>query len=76
MNKKEKLLLGAACFFGGMVAGFMIAPIKRGVYCGNNNGNNNACSTYTSGEDKEDLVEQGQELTELNKQIKEVMNEI
>lgn len=39
MKKDEKILLGAACFLGGMVAGFLIAPIKKGVYCGNNNGN-------------------------------------
>ena len=38
MNKREEKLLGLACFFGGMVAGFLIAPIKRGIYCGNNNG--------------------------------------
>lgn len=40
MKDKEKLLLGAACFFGGMVAGFLIAPIKKGICCGNYNGNN------------------------------------
>ena len=42
MNLPEKhqlTALAAACFFGGMVAGFLLAPIKRGVYCGNNNGN-------------------------------------
>ena len=40
MNKKDTILLGAACFFSGMVAGFFIAPIKKGIYCGNNSGNN------------------------------------
>ena len=40
MDKNEKILLGAACFFAGAVAGFLIAPIKKGIYCGNNNGNN------------------------------------
>lgn len=39
MRNNEKILLGAACFLGGVVAGFLIAPIKKGVYCGNNNGN-------------------------------------
>ena len=40
MNNNEKLLLATACFFGGMVAGFLIAPIKKGIYCGNNSANN------------------------------------
>lgn len=39
MRKEEKILVGAACFFAGVVAGFLIAPIKKGIYCGNNNGN-------------------------------------
>ena len=34
MNKNETILLGAACFFAGAVAGFLIAPIKKGIYCG------------------------------------------
>lgn len=36
---KEKILLGCACFFAGMVLGFYSAPIKKGisVSCGNNN---------------------------------------
>lgn len=39
MKDKEKVLLGLSCFLGGVVAGFLIAPIKEGIYCGNNNGN-------------------------------------
>lgn len=39
MDKKEKVLLGAACFLGGVVLGFLISPIKGGIYCGNHNGN-------------------------------------
>ncbi|MBE6053571.1 MAG: hypothetical protein E7212_06590 [Clostridium sartagoforme] len=39
MKNKEKALLGIACFLGGVVAGFLLAPIKQGIYCGNNNGN-------------------------------------
>lgn len=35
--KKENVTIGLACFFAGMVAGFFIAPMKGGVYCGNNN---------------------------------------
>lgn len=40
MKNKEKILLGLTCFLGGVVAGFLIAPIKKGIYCGNNCGNN------------------------------------
>ena len=40
MDKNEKILLGTACFFAGAVVGFLISPIKKGIYCGNNSGNN------------------------------------
>lgn len=47
MNLKERLgkvergvLVASNCFFIGVVIGFLIAPIKKGVSCGNNNGNN------------------------------------
>ena len=38
-EKKEKILLGLACFFAGVTMGFFLAPIKKGVSvsCGNNN---------------------------------------
>ena len=39
MKNKEKVLCGLVCFLGGVVAGFLISPIKAGIYCGNNNGN-------------------------------------
>ena len=46
-NLKEKLgkvergvLVASNCLFIGMVIGFLLAPIKKGVSCGNNNGNN------------------------------------
>lgn len=39
MKNNEKVLFGAVCFLSGVVAGFLIAPIKKGIYCGNNNGN-------------------------------------
>lgn len=29
----------AMFLFLGIVVGFLIAPIKKGIYCGNNNGN-------------------------------------
>ena len=46
MKNNEKILLGVSCFLGGVVLGFLIAPIKNGIYCGNNNGN------YVSGKDE------------------------
>ena len=39
LKNKETLLLSTTCFLAGVVAGFLIAPIKKGIYCGNNNGN-------------------------------------
>lgn len=39
MKNKENVLLGLTCFFGGVVAGFLIAPIKKGLYFGNYSGN-------------------------------------
>jgi len=35
----EKKLVTASAFLLGIVIGFMFAPIKKGIYCGNNNGN-------------------------------------
>ena len=37
MTKKEGRLLALLCLFLGMVLGFLMAPIKAGVSCGNNN---------------------------------------
>ncbi len=39
MSKRENFLLAAACLSFGMVLGFALSPIKRGVTvsCGNNN---------------------------------------
>lgn len=39
MKFKEKILFASTFFLGGVVVGFLIAPIKKGIYCGNNNGN-------------------------------------
>lgn len=35
----EKILMILCCIFFGMTIGFFLAPIKRGISCGNNNGN-------------------------------------
>ena len=37
MTKKEGRLLAFLCLFLGMVLGFLMAPMKAGVSCGNNN---------------------------------------
>jgi hypothetical protein len=34
----EKKLVISTFFLSGMVIGFLFAPIKKGIYCGNNNG--------------------------------------
>lgn len=39
MREKEAKLLGVACFLGGVITGFLIVPIKKGMYFGNNCGN-------------------------------------
>ncbi len=38
-NMMEKRLVMGVCLLAGMVLGFMMAPVKKGIYCGNNNGN-------------------------------------
>lgn len=38
-NMMEKRLVIGVCLLAGMVLGFMMAPIKKGIYCGNHNGN-------------------------------------
>ena len=40
MNDNKNRLLALSCFLGGVVVGFLIAPIKKGMYFGNNCGNN------------------------------------
>ncbi len=39
----EKILIIVCCILLGTVKGFFLAPIKKGINCGNNNGN-----TYNS----------------------------
>lgn len=36
----EKILIIICCVLLGMIKGFFLAPIKRGINCGCNNGNN------------------------------------
>lgn len=39
MEKTIKILLACTFLFLGIIIGFLCSPVKRGVYCGNNNGN-------------------------------------
>ncbi len=66
MKNNEKILLGTACFLGGVVAGFLIAPIKKGVYCGNNNGN-----CVGAKEDLEEIIDKNLDNEELVQESKE-----
>lgn len=34
----EKVLLILCCLLIGMIKGFLISPVKKGICCGNNNG--------------------------------------
>lgn len=40
MNKNEKIILGAASFFSGLVTGFLIGSIKKGICFRKNTRNN------------------------------------
>ena len=35
----EKILVVLCCVMFGVIKGFLMSPIKRGISCGNNNGN-------------------------------------
>ena len=51
-----QFLRDSLCFFYlGIIKGFLLAPIKKGVSCGNNNGNNYPDSRKNG--DKEDKEE-------------------
>ncbi|MEM1483272.1 hypothetical protein V6615_00180 [Oscillospiraceae bacterium PP1C4] len=39
MEKTIKFLLATTFLFLGIIIGFMWSPAKKGIYCGNNNGN-------------------------------------
>lgn len=38
-SAEEKILVILCCVMYGIIHGFLLAPIKRGISCGNNNGN-------------------------------------
>lgn len=68
MKDKETLLLSTTCFFAGVVVGFLIAPIKKGVYCGNNSGNNSGNQYKELKEKNEEEI--NEEETELSLDVK------
>lgn len=35
----EKILFVMTAFLSGAVIGFLVSPVKKGIYCGNHNGN-------------------------------------
>ena len=52
MNKSTGILLALTCFFGGIILGFLISPIKKGIYCGNNNANCGSSNSVSNDENK------------------------
>lgn len=59
MNKLIGVLLSATFLCLGVIIGFLFAPVKKGVYCGNNNGNNYIGTNKD--EDKAEYVEQDED---------------
>ena len=53
MKKSTAILTSALFFFIGVVVGFAFAPIKKGLYVGNNNGNKNG---NNNGNDNNDCL--------------------
>ncbi|MBR2284093.1 MAG: hypothetical protein IJ874_06700 [Ruminococcus sp.] len=50
------ILLALCCFFGGLVCGFLLSPVKKGMTIGCNNGNiskNTGCSAAGSDTDED-----------------------
>lgn len=56
MNKSTAIWMSISMFFMGMVIGFMLAPIKKGIYCGNNNTNCGSSNSVKNNEKGEDLA--------------------
>lgn len=46
MTNREIRLLAVACTFIGIVVGFLLAPMKAGVFFGNNNNNTSDNDKY------------------------------
>jgi hypothetical protein len=41
MKKSEVIIIGLCSLFVGVVIGFLISPVKKGIEIGNNSGNTN-----------------------------------
>ena len=72
MNSKEKILLGSACFLGGVIVGFLVSPIKKGICCAKFIGeeiekNLNDLEDEKSEEKKEEKAEEKEENKEAEK---------
>lgn len=39
MEKAIRILLASTFLFLGIIIGFLLSPVKKGVFCGNYNGN-------------------------------------
>lgn len=50
MKKSEVVLMALSSFFFGVIIGFLITPVKKGIEIGNNSGN----TTY-NGYDEEEV---------------------
>lgn len=57
MTKPEVILLSISTFLGGLVVGFFIAPIKKGLEIGNNSGNTNNYN-YGKNENKDENMDE------------------
>lgn len=53
-TKSERILVTATAFLLGLVIGFLFAPSKKGIYCGNNNGNSTLLPSDLEQETKKD----------------------
>ena len=48
---EEKILIILCCVLIGVIKGFLLAPIKRGIICGSNNGNSYVTNDWLEDEE-------------------------
>ena len=56
MDRKMTTLIGLVCLLAGVIVGFLLAPVKKGIYCGTNNGNSYGGWGYDDEEEDEDAL--------------------
>ena len=56
MDRKMTTLIGLVCLLAGVIVGFLLAPVKKGIYCGNNSGNSYGGWGYDDEEEDEDAL--------------------